>query len=61
MQWELENKKSDDLDLLKVDRNYWAKTMEAIVLHLRLIREMRAVPLAYVVRQHIKIVHICPG
>ena len=38
-----------------------AKTMKAIVLHLKLVRGVRGVPLAYVVRQHIKVEHVLPG
>ena len=35
--------------------------MEAIVLHLMLMRKMRGVSLAYVVRQHVKVANIPPG
>ena len=35
--------------------------MEAIVLHLRLIKGVRGDPLTYVVRQNVKVVHISPG
>ena len=53
-QWELGQKKTEDLELSKVDRNNWAKTMENIVL---LVRGMRGTPL---VQCHIKIAHILP-
>ena len=36
LQWELEQKKTDDAEAPKVDKNNWAKTMENIVLHLNL-------------------------
>ena len=36
-QWELEQKKADDTEAPKVDKNNRAKTMENIVLHLRLV------------------------
>ena len=35
--------------------------MKAIVLHLRLVRGMHAVPLAYEVRQHVKVMYITLG
>ena len=44
--------------LLKIDKNNEAKTMENIDNHLKLVREMRVVPPAYVVRQYIKVAHI---
>ena len=37
-QWELEQKKTDELNMTKVDQSNWAKIMEAIVLHLKLVR-----------------------
>ena len=37
-QWELEQIKTDDLESPKVVKNNWAKTMENIVVHLKLIR-----------------------
>ena len=60
-QWELEQKKSDNIEALKVDKNNWAKIMENIVMYLKLMRGMRGVPLTYVVQQYIKVAHISPG
>ena len=34
--------------------------MKAIVLHLMHMREVRGVPLAYVIRQHVKMVQVLP-
>ena len=48
-QLELEQKKTDDAEATKVDKNNWAKTIENIVLHLKLMRGMRGALLAYVV------------
>ena len=42
----------------KVDNSNWAKTMEAIVLILMLIRGLRGIPLAYVVSQHDNVMQI---
>ena len=41
-QLELKQKKSDYLKVPKVDKNNWARTMENIVLHLKLIKELRS-------------------
>ena len=60
-QWELEQKKTDDLNVPKLDKSNWTKTMKAIVLYLRLLRGVQGVPMAYVVRQHIIVAHILPG
>ena len=60
-QWELKQKKTNDTEEPKFDKNNWVKTVENIVLHLKLIRGMRGVPLAYVVQHHIKVAHILPG
>ena len=35
--------------------------MENIVLHLKLVRGVERAPLAYVVRNHVKVTHISPG
>ena len=62
-QRELEQKKTDNIKAPKVDKNNLAKTMENIVPHLNLVREVRGVrgvPLAYVVRHHVKVAHISP-
>ena len=59
-QWELEQKKTDDIKAPKVDKNNWAKIMENIVLHLKLVRDMRGTPMAYVVQRHVKVAHISP-
>ena len=53
-QWEMEQIKIDDL------HEYWTKTIEAIVLQLKLTRGVQVVPLTCVVRQHVKVVHIRP-
>ena len=47
------NKKTDDLDVPEVDKNY-NKMMEAIMLHLKL-GELWGVPLVYVVRHHVMV------
>ena len=60
-QWEFEQKKKDDLKVPKVGKSNWAKTMEAIVFHFKLVRGVWGVSLAYLVRQHVKVVHILPG
>ena len=52
---------TDNLKVPKIDKNNWAKTVEAIVLHLRLIRRVRGVPLVYVVRHHAMVVCISSG
>ena len=39
-QWELEQRKSDDIEAPKVYKNNWAKTMENIVVYLKLVRGM---------------------
>ena len=36
-------------------------TMEVIALHLKLVQGVWGVPLAYVVRQHVKVMHVSPG
>ena len=60
-QWELEQKKTEDLEQPKVDKNNWANTMKNTVLHLRLVIGMRGTLLAYVVWYHVKVAHIYPG
>ena len=60
-QWELKQKEIDNLEVPKVDKNNRAKTMEEIMLHIKLVRGVRSVPLVYVVRKHIKVVHFSPG
>ena len=42
-QCKLEQKKTDDTKMLKVDKNNWAKTMKNIVLHLKLVRGARRI------------------
>ena len=59
--WELEQKKRDDLELPRIDKHKWMKTMQVIVPHLKLMKGMRCAPLAYAVRQHVKVTHILPG
>ena len=44
----------------KAEKNYWEKTMENIILHLKLARGVRGVTMAYVVWQHIKVANISP-
>ena len=60
-QWRLGQKKKKDLKVPNVDNNNWAKTMENIILYLKLIRGLRGVSLAYVVWHHVKVAHILPG
>ena len=60
-QWELEQKKADDTEALKVDKNNWAKTLENILLHLGLVRGVSVTPLAYVIQCHVKVAQISPG
>ena len=60
-QWELEQNKLDTTKASKVDKNSWAKSMDNIVLHLKLMRLMSVFLLAYVVRCHIKVTSIPPG
>ena len=50
-----------DLKEPKVYKNSWAKTMENIVLHLKLLRGMRGVLLTYVVQHHTKVAYILSG
>ena len=57
-QWELEQKKSDDIMAPKNDKTNWAKTMVNIVMYLKLVRGMRGAPLAYVSWCNIKVAHI---
>ena len=45
----MEQKKTDDLKVPKADKKNWAKTMENIVLHLKFVRGVRGVTLAYVI------------
>ena len=47
--------------MLKVDKSSWVKTMESIVLHLKLVMGVRGALLAYNVWHHVKDVHISPG
>ena len=54
-QWKLEQKKSDDIEVPKIDKNNWAKTMENIVMYLKLVRGMRGTLLSYLVLHHIKV------
>ena len=60
-QLELEQKKSDDIEAPKVDKNKRAKTMENIIIYLKLMRGMRGGALAYVVQHHVKVAYIPPG
>ena len=60
-QWELEQKKSYDIEAPKVDRNNWVKTMENIVTYLKLVKGMRGTQLTYVVLCNVKVAHISPG
>ena len=50
--WELEQKKTDILMALKVGINNWEKTMENIMLHMKLIRGVIETLLGYVVQLH---------
>ena len=60
-QWELEQKKSDNIKAPKVDKNNRAKTKENIVMYLKLMRGMRGTQLTYMVQCHVKVIHIFPG
>ena len=44
----------------KTDKNNWAKTIENVVLHLKLIRGTNGAQFAYVIRHHIKVTNIMP-
>ena len=48
-QWEWEQTKTDDTKAPKIDKNNGAKTMENIVLHVKLVRGMKGNLLAFVV------------
>ena len=52
---------TDEVELPKVYKNNWAKTMKVIVPHLWLIRGVQGIPLAYVIRQYVMGLHIVPG
>ena len=60
-QFKLEQKKSHYIEAPKADKNNWAKMMKNIVLHLKLMREVTGVLLAYMVWHIIKVAHIPPG
>ena len=45
-QWELEEKKSNEIKAPKVDKNNWVMTMENAVIYLKLVRGMRGTLLA---------------
>ena len=60
-QWELKQEKTDNIKASKVDKNNWAKTMENIVLYLKLVRGVRGSSLACVIQHHVKVEHILPG
>ena len=55
---ESEIREADEVDVPMVDDNNWAKTMENIVLHLKLIRGVRGTLLAYVVWHYVMEEHI---
>ena len=57
---ELEKKKKDDLEVPKVNEKNWAKTMEATVIHLKLVKGVRGVQLEYMFRQHGKMAYMSP-
>ena len=59
--WELEQKKTNEAETPKVDKSNGVKTMENIVLHLKLVRGMRGALLVYVVQCHVKVAYILPG
>ena len=60
-QWELEQRKTVEAEAPKVDENNWVKTMEDIVLHLKLVRGLRGTLLAFVIQCHVKVAHISAG
>ena len=49
-------KKADGLEVLTADKSNWTNN----VLHFKLLKGVRGVPLAYVIRQHIKLVYSLP-
>ena len=51
-------KNSDDPEVPKVDKNKRATTVEAIMHHFKLIQRIQHVPLASVVKEHIKVAQI---
>ena len=55
------NKTTNSITVLKVDKSNWTKIIEGIFLHLKLLKVVSGVPLANVVRQHVKVAHILPG
>ena len=60
-QWVQKQKKTEDAEAPKNDKNNGAKTLENIVLHLKLVRGIRGTLPAYVIWCHIKVAHILPG
>ena len=50
-------KRKSNYELPKVNKTNWEQTIEAIVLHLKLVRGIRGISLAYMVRQHVKVTH----
>ena len=59
-QLKLEQKKSYEIKVSKLTITVEVKTVENM-LHLKFIRGVRGVPLAYMVQDHIKVAHITPG
>ena len=50
----------DNLKVSEIDKNNWAKTIEKIVLQLKLVRGVRGDLLAYVVRQYVEVANTSP-
>ena len=59
-QWELEQKKQDSIEAPKEDKII-SKTMENIVLYLKLMKGVREVPSAYMVHCHVKVALVPSG
>ena len=60
-QWELKQRKKDDFKVPEIDEINLTKTMEATVILLKFVKEMQGIPLANVVRQHVKLTLTSPG
>ena len=59
-QGKLEQNESDNIEVLD-DKNNWVKTMKDIVMYLKIMRDMKGTPLAFVIWCHGKVAHIPHG
>ena len=57
----MEQKNADKIKLPKLDKNNWAKAMEAIMINLRIAKGLLGFLLGLVAKQHVKVVHIAFG